>query len=160
MRRILKSFSQLSADELFAIYKLRVAVFVVEQKCAYQEVDEVDKASYHLWYEDEDGIEAYLRIIPAGVTRKEVSLGRVIAVKRRCGLGTKIVSDAISFAKKELKAKEIVIEAQTYVKSLYEQLGFRVESEEFFEDGIPHVHPSASQRCISSSNSVRSSFSR
>ena len=139
MRRILKSFSQLSADELFAIYKLRVAVFVVEQKCAYQEVDEVDKASYHLWYEDEDGIEAYLRIIPAGVTRKEVSLGRVIAVKRRCGLGTKIVSDAISFAKNELKAKEIVIEAQTYVKSLYEQLGFRVESEEFFEDGIPHV---------------------
>lgn len=139
MRRILKAFSQLSADELFAIYKLRVAVFVVEQKCAYQEVDEVDKASYHLWYEDEDGIEAYLRIIPAGVTCKEVSLGRVIAVKRRCGLGTKIVSDAISFAKKELKAKEIVIEAQTYVKSLYEQLGFRVESEEFFEDGIPHV---------------------
>lgn len=139
MRRILKSFSQLSADELFAIYKLRVAVFVVEQKCAYQEVDEVDKASYHLWYEDEDGIEAYLRIIPAGVTRKEVSLGRVIAVKRRCGLGTKIVSDAISFAKKELKTKEIVIEAQTYVKLLYEQLGFRVESEEFFEDGIPHV---------------------
>ena len=139
MRRILKSFSQLSADELFAIYKLRVAVFVVEQKCAYQEVDEVDKASYHLWYEDEDGIEAYLRIIPAGLTRKEVSLGRVIAVKRRCGLGTKIVSDAISFAKKELKTKEIVIEAQTYVKSLYEQLGFRVESEEFFEDGIPHV---------------------
>ena len=139
MRRILKSFSQLSADELFAIYKLRVAVFVVEQKCAYQEVDEVDKASYHLWYEDEDGIEAYLRIIHAGVIRKEVSLGRVIAVKRRCGLGTKIVSDAISFAKKELKAKEIVIEAQTYVKSLYEQLGFRVESEEFFEDGIPHV---------------------
>lgn len=139
MRRILKSFSQLSADELFAIYKLRVAVFVVEQKCAYQEVDEVDKASYHLWYEDEDGIEAYLRIIPAGLTRKEVSLGRVIAVKRRCGLGTKIVSDAISFAKKELKTKEIVIEAQTYVKLLYEQLGFRVESEEFFEDGIPHV---------------------
>lgn len=139
MRRILKSFSQLSADELFAIYKLRVAVFVVEQKCAYQEVDEVDKASYHLWYEDEDGIEAYLRIIPAGVTCKEVSLGRVIAVKRRCGLGTKIVSDAISFAKKELKTKEIVIEAQTYVKLLYEQLGFRVESEEFFEDGIPHV---------------------
>lgn len=139
MRRILKSFSQLSADELFAIYKLRVAVFVVEQKCAYQEVDEVDKASYHLWYEDEDGIEAYLRIIPAGLTRKEVSFGRVIAVKRRCGLGTKIVSDAISFAKKELKTKEIVIEAQTYVKLLYEQLGFRVESEEFFEDGIPHV---------------------
>ena len=66
MRRILKSFSQLSADELFAIYKLRVAVFVVEQKCAYQEVDEVDKASYHLWYEDEDGIEAICESFPRG----------------------------------------------------------------------------------------------
>lgn len=139
MRRILKSFSQLSADELFAIYKLRVAVFVVEQKCAYQEVDDADKASYHLWFEDEDGIEAYVRIIPAGVVRPEVSLGRVIAVKRRCGLGTKIVSQAIEFVKKELKAKEIVIEAQTYARALYERLGFKAESEEFLQDGIPHV---------------------
>ena len=82
---------------------------------------------------------AYLRVIPAGVLRHEVSLGRVIAVKRHQGLGTKIVEHAIAFAKEQLGAGEIVIEAQTYVRGLYEKLGFRAESEEFLEDGIPHV---------------------
>ena len=129
MQLVAKSFSQLTTDELFEIYRVRVAVFVVEQNCAYQEVDLTDKLSYHLWLESENAIKAYLRVIPAGVVRKEVSLGRVIAVERHQGLGTE----------EQLGAEEIVIEAQTYVRSLYEKLGFKAESEEFLEDGIPHV---------------------
>lgn len=136
---VIKQFSELTTEELFAIYKLRVSVFVVEQKCAYQEVDEVDKAAYHIWLEDDNGIEAYLRLMPEGVVCPETSLGRVIAVKRRCGMGSRIVSESIRFAKEKLAAKEIVIEAQTYVKKLYESLGFKAESDEFLEDGIPHV---------------------
>ena len=139
MQLVAKSFSQLTTDELFEIYRLRVAVFVVEQNCAYQEVDLTDKLSYHLWLENENAIKAYLRVIPAGVVRKEVSLGRVIAVDRHQGLGTEIVKKGIAFAKEQLGAEEIVIEAQTYVRSLYEKLGFKAESEEFLEDGIPHV---------------------
>ena len=139
MRLLIKQFSELTTEELFAIYKLRVSVFVVEQKCAYQEVDEADKAAYHIWLEDDNGIEAYLRLMPEGVVRPETSLGRVIAVKRRCGMGSRIVSEGIRFAKEKLAAKEIVIEAQTYVKKLYESLGFKAESDEFLEDGIPHV---------------------
>lgn len=139
MQLVAKSFSQLTTDELFEIYWLRVAVFVVEQNCAYQEVDLTDKLSYHLWLESENAIKAYLRVIPAGVVRKEVSLGRVIAVDRHQGLGTEIVKKGIAFAKEQLGAEEIVIEAQTYVRSLYEKLGFKAESEEFLEDGIPHV---------------------
>ena len=136
---VIKQFSELTTEELFAIYKLRVSVFVVEQKCAYQEVDEVDKAAYRIWLEDDNGIEAYLRLMPEGVVCPETSLGRVIAVKRRCGMGSRIVSESIRFAKEKLAAKEIVIEAQTYVKKLYESLGFKAESDEFLEDGIPHV---------------------
>ncbi len=139
MRLLIKQFSELTTEELFAIYKLRVSVFVVEQKCAYQEVDEVDKAAYHIWLEDDNGIEAYLRLMPEGIVRPETSLGRVIAVKRRCGMGSRIVSEGIRFAKEKLAVKEIVIEAQTYVKKLYESLGFKAESDEFLEDGIPHV---------------------
>ncbi len=139
MRLLIKQFSELTTEELFAIYKLRVSVFVVEQKCAYQEVDEADKAAYHIWLEDDNGIEAYLRLMPEGVVRPETSLGRVIAVKRRCGMGSRIVSEGIRFAKEKLAVKEIVIEAQTYVKKLYESLGFKAESDEFLEDGIPHV---------------------
>ena len=139
MQPVAKSFSQLTTDELFEIYRLRVAVFVVEQNCAYQEVDLTDKLSYHLWLESENAIKAYLRVIPAGVVRKEVSLGRVIAVERHQGLGTEIVKYGIAFAKEQLGAGEIVIEAQTYVRSFYAKLGFKAESEEFLEDGIPHV---------------------
>ena len=139
MQFFAKHFSELTTRELFEIYKLRVAVFVVEQKCAYQEVDDIDSQAYHLWFEDDEGIEAYLRLIPAGVARQEVSLGRVIAVKRRCGLGTKIVAQGIRIAQEKLQAKEIVIEAQTYVRKMYESLGFVAESEEFLEDGIPHI---------------------
>lgn len=139
MKLVVKHFSELTTRELFEIYKVRVAVFVVEQKCAYQEVDDMDREAYHFWLEDDDGIEAYLRLMPAGVARAEVSLGRVIAVKRRCGLGSKIVAEGIRFAKEKLEASEIVIEAQTYVRKMYESLGFRAESEEFLEDGIPHI---------------------
>ena len=59
MELFVKHFSELTARELYEIYKLRVSVFVVEQKCYYQEVDDADKDSYHVWLRDEDGIEAY-----------------------------------------------------------------------------------------------------
>lgn len=135
----IKHFSELSRDELFDIYKLRVSVFVVEQQCPYQEVDDGDRSAYHVFMKDEEGIQAYLRILPAGASFDQVSLGRVIAVKRRRGLGTRIVREGIKAARELLDAREIKIEAQVYAKELYEKIGFVQTSEEFLEDGIPHV---------------------
>ena len=135
----IKHFSELSAQELFAIYKLRVLVFVVEQNCPYQEVDDADEHAYHVWFEDEDGIEAYLRVVEPGVVFPECAIGRVIAVKRRCGLGTKIVSAGLRAAQERYGAEAVRIEAQTYARKLYEGLGFVQTSEEFLEDGIPHI---------------------
>ena len=139
MELIVKHFSELSAEELFEIYKLRVSVFIVEQSCPYQDIDDADKSAYHVWMRDEDGIEAYARVLPAGVAFPTAAFGRVIAVKRRCGLGTKIVAAAIETARDKLGADMITIEAQVYARSLYENLGFRQTSEEFLEDGIPHI---------------------
>ena len=139
MELVVKHFSELSAEELFEIYKLRVSVFVVEQKCPYQEVDDADRVAYHIWLKDENGIEAYARVLPQGVTFSTASLGRVIAVKRRCGLGSKIVGAAIDVAKTKLCAEKITIEAQEYARSLYEKHGFRQTSEKFLEDGIAHI---------------------
>ena len=139
MQLIVKHFSELSVDELFAIYKLRVAVFVVEQKCPYQEIDEADRAAYHIWLQDEDGIAAYARALPPGVTFAEASIGRVIAVKRRCGMGSRIVAAAVETAREKFSAGKITIEAQVYARSLYEKAGFRQISDEFLEDGIPHI---------------------
>lgn len=139
MQLIVKHFSELSVDELFAIYKLRVAVFVVEQKCPYQEIDEADRSAYHIWLQDEDGIAAYARALPPGVTFAEASIGRVIAVKRRCGMGSRIVAAAVETAREKFSAGKITIEAQVYARSLYEKAGFRQISDEFLEDGIPHI---------------------
>ncbi len=79
MKLVLKHFSELSAKELYEILRLRVDVFVVEQKCPYPEVDGKDLDAWHLWLEDEDGIEGYLRLLAPGVSFKEASIGRVIA---------------------------------------------------------------------------------
>ncbi len=146
MELVVKHFSRLSAEELFEIYKLRVSVFVVEQKCPYQEVDDADCVAYHIRLKDEDGIKAYARVLPPGVTFLTASIGRVIAVKRHCGLGSKIVAAAIRVAETELHAEKITIEAQVHARSLYEKLGFRQTSEEFLEDGIPHMQMQRKQQ--------------
>ena len=75
MECIVKHFSQLTADELFLIYKLRVSVFVVEQNCPYQEVDDFDREAYHVFFRDEEGLQAYLRVLPGGTVFPEVSIG-------------------------------------------------------------------------------------
>lgn len=139
MKLVVKHFKDLTLDELFNIYKLRVSVFVVEQKCPYQEVDDADKVAYHLWLEDEDGIEAYARVLPRKTVFNEASIGRIIAKKRRCGLGTRIVNEAIKVAKEKFDETTLKIEAQAYAKSLYEKCGFVQVSEPFLEDGILHI---------------------
>ncbi|ACL20478.1 GCN5-related N-acetyltransferase [Desulfitobacterium hafniense DCB-2] len=139
MELIVKRFEELTAEELYEILKIRVAVFVVEQNCPYQEIDGKDKQSFHIYLKDDCGIQAYLRVVDKGVSFNEVSIGRVIAVKRRCGIGSRILSEGIKFAKNRLGAAAIKIEAQTYAKEFYEQQGFKQVSEEFLEDGIPHI---------------------
>lgn len=139
MKLMVKHFSELSVGELFEIYKLRVSVFVVEQQCPYQEIDDSDKSAYHIWLQDEHGMQAYARVFPKETTFSTALIGRVTAVKRRCGLGSRIVAAAINVAKEKLAADKITIEAQVYARSLYEKAGFRQISEVFLEDGIPHI---------------------
>lgn len=139
MKLIGKYFHELTTRELFEIYKLRSDVFIIEQQCACRDVDEADLKAYHLWLQDEDGIAAYARVLPPGLTFPTGSIGRVIAVRRRCGLGTQIVNAAIAAAKEQFCVTTITIEAQTYARKLYENCGFVQCGEEFLEDGIPHI---------------------
>ncbi len=139
MELVIKKFNELTVEELHEILRLRVSVFVVEQNCPYQEVDDKDIYSYHVCLKDEEGIQAYLRVIGKTGDTDEVSIGRVIAVKRRCGLGTEILKEGIKVARDCLKADKVVLEAQTYARELYEKVGFKQVSEEFLEDGIPHI---------------------
>lgn len=139
MELYVKSFHELTLDELYDILKLRIQVFVVEQHCPYPDADDRDQRALHVFLKDEEGIQAYLRIMDRGVESEYVSIGRVIAVKRRCGLGTKILAAGMKAAARRFHAEAIYLEAQTYACGLYEKAGFRRCSPEFLLDGIPHV---------------------
>lgn len=140
MTMVVKEFYELSLDELWEIYALRSQVFVVEQKCAYQDIDLFDKKSYHFMYLDREGkLQAYCRFIPAGVKEKEASIGRMVVQMRRKGLGSKLIQEAIKFASEELSTYRVVVEAQTYAENFYKKNGFKRVGDEFSMDGIPHV---------------------
>lgn len=135
-----KHYTELSRDELYKIYKARCEVFVVEQNCAYQDIDDADKSAYHLWLEDESGLAAYLRVLPQGVTYEEASIGRVISLRRRQGLATRLLLEGIALAKEKFAPDRLKIGAQTYAVPLYEGVGFVSCHDPYIEDGIEHVH--------------------
>ena len=143
MELYVKRFEELTNSELYEILKLRVDTFVVEQNCPYKELDNKDQAALHVFLRDEDGIQAYLRVMGRGVNSEYVSIGRVIAVRRRCGLGSRILEEGMKLAKEHFGADKVYLEAQVYAQGLYEKHGFQQVSDVFLEDGIPHIKMTA-----------------
>ena len=140
MELVIKSFSALTLEELYEILRVRMAVFIVEQHCPYQDIDNTDRQAQHLFYTDESGaITAYLRLYPDSHSAEALRMGRVLTMERGTGLGGKLLDEAIAFIKQEGLANQIVIEAQTYARGFYERVGFTQTSEEFLEDDIPHI---------------------
>ena len=132
-----RTFAELTVSELYAIMELRQRVFVVEQKCVYQDADGVDPVSRHVWAQSGDAIAAYLRIVPAGVKFAELSIGRVITSPdfRGSGLGRELMKRGIAAA----GAGPIRIGAQAHLEKFYTELGFVKAGEPYDEDGIPHI---------------------
>ncbi len=139
MRLCVKRYHELTLDELYRLLRLRVAVFIVEQECPYMEREDRDQEAVHVWLADAEGIQAYLRVMDRGVESEHVSIGRVIAVKRRSGIGSRILEEGIRVAREVFGAETIYLEAQVYARSFYERQGFRQVSDEYIDDGIPHI---------------------
>ena len=139
MEIIIKKFNELSLEELYEILKIRVSVFVVEQKCPYQEIDDKDKQAYHIYIREDKQIKAYLRVLDKDVSFPEVSIGRVLTTERNKGYSNTLIKEGIKVAKEKYNADKIKIEAQVYAKKMYEKHGFKQISDEFLEDGIPHI---------------------
>ena len=135
----IKMFQELTTDELYELLKVRSEVFVVEQNCVYQDMDDDDQRSIHLWLTVEDKLVALARVCPAGTHMKEISIGRVITTARSKGYGKQIMLHAIGAAIEHFGATLIDIEAQEYAKGFYEGVGFKQSSETFMLDGIPHI---------------------
>ena len=140
MDTIIKKFKELTIDELYEILKLRSEVFVVEQNCVYQDIDDIDKRSYHLFMKEKDKpeVKVYIRVFEKD---KETSqIGRVVTAKdeRRKGYASELIKKGIDISKNEMKKTQVYLEGQVYAAKLYEKLGFKIISDEFLEDGIPH----------------------
>ncbi|WP_421433548.1 GNAT family N-acetyltransferase [Streptococcus suis] len=137
----IKAFDQLSLQEVYSILTLRVDVFVVEQACPYPEVDGKDPNCLHLLGMDNGELVAYLRILPAGLSYDEVSIGRVVikSSHRGKGLGRPMMEQAIHFITNEWKESQIKIGAQAHLEKFYSSLGFEPVSEVYPEDDIPHL---------------------
>ncbi|BCV55558.1 MAG: GNAT family N-acetyltransferase [Shewanella algae] len=137
-------FAELTLDTLYELMKLRVDIFVVEQNCPYPELDEKDRAAgaMHLLGRSSSGeLLAYARLLPAGVSYSQVSIGRVaVAAKARGGgRARQLMLEAIGGCHKLWPAEDIKIGAQEYLRAFYQSLGFEVVSEVYLEDGIPHL---------------------
>lgn len=139
MQLNVKTFDELTNKELYNILKLRSEVFVVEQKCNYVDMDDIDINSLHVFFSDDDKILAYLRTFMLDGEDNTAKIGRVISSQRRSGIGSKLLKEGKIAAKSILGAKKLIVDAQSYVKSFYEKSGFVQVSEEFLEVNIPHV---------------------
>jgi ElaA protein len=137
----LKSFNDLTPHELYAILQLRNEIFVVEQKCIFQDADNKDQVSYHLMGWDNDVLAAYTRLVPANISFKEISIGRVVTSSqfRNAGLGKELMKQSIDSIWKLWNKQPIRIGAQLYLKSFYESLGFEQVSDVYLEDDIEHI---------------------
>lgn len=137
----IKRFDELTIEELYEILKSRYDVFTIGQKCLYQDCDDRDKDSYHIYLKEEERVVAYLRIVDKGISYDEISLGRVMVLDshRGRGLGRELMVFAISFIRNELKEDEIKISAQEYLIEFYESLGFEKYGDTYLEVEIPHV---------------------
>jgi ElaA protein len=132
-----RSFRELTIDELYAIIAVRERVFVVEQTCAYQDVDGLDPQCRHVWAADRGAIVAYLRIVPAGVKYAETAIGRVLTAPeaRGTGLGRQLMRRGLVAA----GAVPVRLSAQAHLQKFYGELGFRAVGDVYDEDGIPHI---------------------
>ena len=137
-----RKFEELTTTELYCILNLRSQVFVVEQNCVYLDTDGKDASSYHFcgWLHNQ--LIAYCRLLPPGIAYTQIaSIGRVVThpAHRKDGYGKIMMAKAIEKTYEIFNVSNIKIGAQQYLIEFYSNLGFRVTSESYMEDGIPHV---------------------
>lgn len=137
----LSAFEALTVRRLHDIFRLRAAVFVVEQDCIYQDLDGLDPVALHLVSTDHRGVVGYTRLLPPGTAHERASaIGRVVtaADARGEGLGKAMMRRSIRECQQRWPAHDIILHAQAYLLGFYRGLGFVGEGERFLEDGIVH----------------------
>lgn len=137
----IKHFDELTALDHHYILALRIAIFVVEQDCPYQEADHKDPHSYHVWGTVDNEVVAVVRIVEPGISYPEISIGRVAVAMgyRGTNVGNDLMTNTIAFIEEKLGKQAIRISAQEHLQSFYHRFDFKTVSEMYLEDDIPHV---------------------
>jgi ElaA protein len=137
----IKPFEALSLLDLYSVLQLRSEVFVVEQNCVYQDIDGKDEKALHVIGEFNGETVAYCRLFKSGDYFDQASIGRVIVKEnfRDKKWGHDLIKEAINAVQSHFGESLITISAQLYLKKFYESHGFVQTSEEYLEDGIPHI---------------------
>ncbi|PYE28350.1 ElaA protein [Rhizobium sp. PP-CC-3A-592] len=137
----LRTMDALSAADLYALLKMRVDVFVVEQACPYPELDGKDPAALHLRLIEGDALVASARLIKPRQSGDPVRIGRVVVSPDHRGrrLGDALMHEAVSACERAFPGVPIALSAQSHLHAFYTGFGFVVTSDEYLEDGIPHV---------------------
>ena len=140
------AFHDLDLDALYALMMLRQQVFVVEQRCAYQDADGLDPQAWHLLGWDEGALVAVLRAFAPGLRKAEAVIGRVVTGPsvRGTGWGRPLMRAGMEATWRQWGPGPIAISAQAHLKGYYGSLGFVVTGPGYLEDDIPHLpmrHP-------------------
>jgi ElaA protein len=141
LKIIVKTFKELTTQELYSILQLRSEVFVVEQNCVYQDIDGKDKKALHVLGFKNETLVAYTRLLKSGDYFKQASISRVVVSKneRQHKFGYDIMKASIKAIKKHYNEETIIVSAQSYLKTFYNNLNFVKKGKEYLEDGIPHI---------------------
>lgn len=136
-----KAFDQLRVEELYKILRLRSEVFVVEQNCVFLDMDNKDQHCFHLMGWQDEQLMGYSRIVPAGISYDESSIGRIVSspAARGQGIGRELLTMSIDTLYELMDKRDIRIGAQYYLKRFYESFGFVQKGEIYLEDGIEHI---------------------
>lgn len=135
----------LDVDDLYAVVRLREAVFIIEQNCPYPDSDGRDPLAWHLlgWRDGPDGktLAAYARIFEPGIRYHEASIGRIVTAPnvRGTGLGKELMVEALRRTEQLAPGQPIKIAAQRRLEKFYRGFGFSSISEPYEEDGIIHI---------------------
>ncbi|SMD13449.1 ElaA protein [Fulvimarina manganoxydans] len=132
------AFDEMSAQEVHDLLRLRCLVFVVEQACAFAEIDGLDPDAIHLRLMIGDDLAGCLRVL---ADDDAVRIGRIVTAAdyRGRGLGGEMMAEALRYAQERFPDREIALSAQAHLETFYAGQGFRVASEPYDEDGIPHI---------------------
>ena len=134
-----KTFDELTTTELYEILKSRAQIFMIEQKIYCLDMDDIDYKAMHFFLKENEKTIAYLRAYYYNEEHSVVKIGRVLSVTHKKGLGRELMNNCISYIRDNMKCEKIFVSSQCQAMGFYEKCGFKTVSDEYLEEGVPHI---------------------